>query len=90
MAEFDPTSSARCCEGMRKPAIYKGRQPHLSALQRKHLPADYESGEYTADQFCEITRLSPSSMYAIVRRARAEKRLIGTVNAVNRNFLAEG
>ncbi|WP_235157751.1 hypothetical protein [Rhodococcus ruber] len=44
----------------------------MSALQRKRLLADYESGEYTAAQLCEISGLSRSAMYATLRRARAE------------------
>jgi len=68
MAEFESDLiRARTREGMaeaKKAGRLKGKQPKLSALQRKRLLADYESGEYSAAQLCEISGLSRSAMYA--------------------------
>ena len=76
MAEFESDLiRARTREGMaeaKKAGRLKGKQPKLSALQRKRLLADYESGDYSASQLCEISGLSRSAMYATLRRARDE------------------
>ncbi|MFX1760166.1 recombinase family protein, partial [Rhodococcus sp. As11] len=72
---------ARTREGMaeaKKAGRLKGKQPKLSTLQRKRLLADYESGEYTAAQLCEISGLCRSAMYATLRRAREEAALSRT------------
>lgn len=53
---------------------FKGRQPKLTPLQRKRLLADYESGQYSAKELCEISGLSRSAMYATLSRARDERR----------------
>lgn len=82
MAEFESDLiRARTREGMaeaKKTGRLKGKQPKLSALQRKRLLVDYESGEYTAAQLCEISGLSRSAMYATLRRAREEAALSRT------------
>ncbi|WP_024793414.1 recombinase family protein [Tomitella biformata] len=76
MAEFESDLiRARTREGMaeaKKAGRLKGKQPRLSALQRKRLLADYESGDYSASELCEISGLSRSAMYATLRRARDE------------------
>lgn len=76
MAEFESDLiRARTREGMaeaKKAGRLKGKQPKLSVLQRKRLLADYESGDYSAAQLCEISGLSRSAMYATLRRAREE------------------
>lgn len=76
MAEFESDLvRARTREGMaeaKKASRLKDKQPKLSVLQRKRLLADYESGEYTAAQLCEISGLSRSAMDATLRRAREE------------------
>lgn len=76
MAEFESDLiRARTREGMaeaKKAGRLKGKQPKLSALQRKRLLADYESGDYSANQLCEISGLSRSATYATLRRARDE------------------
>ncbi len=51
----------------------KGKQPRLSALQRKRLLADYDSGTYSSAQLMEISGLSRSAMYATLTRARTEQ-----------------
>lgn len=53
---------------------FKGRQPKLTPLQRKRLLEDYDSGEYSAAQLCELSGLSRSAMYATLTRAREERR----------------
>ncbi|MFF3182174.1 recombinase family protein [Rhodococcus pyridinivorans] len=82
MAEFESDLiRARTREGMaeaKKAGRLKGKQPKLSTLQRKRLLADYESGEYTAAQLCEISGLCRSAMYATLRRAREEAALSRT------------
>ncbi|MGW0020962.1 recombinase family protein [Rhodococcus sp. NPDC003382] len=82
MAEFESDLiRARTREGMaeaKKAGRLKGKQPKLSALQRKRLLADHESGDYTAAQLCEISGLSRSAMYATLRRAREEAALTRT------------
>ena len=50
-----------------------GRTPKLSALQRRRLLADYETGEYSTAQLMEISGLSRSAMYATLARARQER-----------------
>ncbi|AMY17700.1 hypothetical protein ACWEQ4_12865 [Rhodococcus sp. NPDC003994] len=50
-----------------------GRTPKLSALQRRRLLADYETGEYSTAQLMEISGLSRSAMYATLTRAREER-----------------
>lgn len=57
---------------VKKAGRLKGKQPKLSALQHKRLLDDYESGQYSAAQLCEISGLSRSAMYAALRRARVE------------------
>ncbi|MGW5268353.1 recombinase family protein [Rhodococcus sp. NPDC003994] len=77
MAEFEADLiRARTREGV---AIAKaegrmlGRTPKLSALQRRRLLADYETGEYSTAQLMEISGLSRSAMYATLARAREER-----------------
>ena len=77
MAEFEADLiRARTREGV---AIAKaegrmlGRTPKLSALQRRRLLADYETGEYSTAQLMEISGLSRSAMYATLARAREEQ-----------------
>jgi DNA invertase Pin-like site-specific DNA recombinase len=77
MAEFEADLiRARTREGMaeaKKAGRLKGKQPKLSALRRKKLLEDYESGEYDAKQLCEISGLSRSAMYATLQRAREDR-----------------
>jgi len=51
----------------------KGKQPKLSALQRKRLLADYDSGTYSSAELMEISGLSRSAMYATLTRARSDQ-----------------
>ncbi len=76
MAEFESDLiRSRTREGMaeaKKAGRLKGKQPKLSVLQRKRLLADYDSGDYSTKQLCEISGLSRSAMYATLQRARDE------------------
>ena len=45
-----------------------GKPSKLSALQRRRLLADYESGEYSAAQLMDISGLSRSAMYATLNK----------------------
>lgn len=76
MAEFEADLiSARTREGMaeaKKAGRLKGKQPKLSRLQRERLLADYDSGQYSSAQLCELSGLSRSAMYATLARAREE------------------
>lgn len=71
MAEFESDLiRARTREEIaeaRKAGRLKGKQLMLSGLQRRRLLADYESGDYSASQPCEISGLSRSAMYATLR-----------------------
>ncbi len=78
MAEFESDLiRSRTVEGMREAAKRErllGKPSKLSALQRRRLLADYESGEYSAAQLMDISGLSRSAMYATLNKARQEHR----------------
>ncbi len=77
MAEFESDLiRARTKEAMaiaKAEGRLKGKQPRLSALQRKRLLADYDSGAYSSAELMEISGLSRSAMYATLARARTER-----------------
>jgi len=77
MAEFESDLiRARTKEAMaiaKAEGRLKGKQPRLSALQRKRLLADYDSGTYSSAQLMEISGLSRSAMYATLARARTDR-----------------
>ncbi len=77
MAEFESDLiRARTKEAMaiaKAAGRLKGKQPKLSALQRKSLLADYDSGTYSSAELMEISGLSRSAMYATLARARSDQ-----------------
>jgi len=77
MAEFESDLiRARTKEAMaiaKAAGRLKGKQPKLSALQRKRLLADYDSGTYSSAELMEISGLSRSAMYATLTRARSDQ-----------------
>lgn len=83
MVEFESDLlRARTEEGMaeaKKPGRLKGEELKLSCLPRKRLPADYETGENSAGQLCEISGLSRSSMYATLRGRETQVQSAGCV-----------